>query len=186
MIHARRAVHRATTSTCSKTERRPGRRPAWRSPWGESDGGRRSSIPSSWPRTAEWRRAKRSRSRRFSRPLRIPSTASSSKDQAGIRTPRHIQASGIAVRKLIRSRSVAAKPLSGTETKQARSVNRRLTAQARRRRITLNQPWPTTRQARRSEAWQRCCRTTTAPRRRSGLRRLPSPRTMRLTAQRVT
>lgn len=39
---------------------------------------------------------------------------------AGMRTPRRMRASGIAVRKLIRSRSVAAAALSGTERIQSR------------------------------------------------------------------
>ncbi len=37
---------------------------------------------------------------------------------------------GVTSRKLIRSRSVAAEPVSGTEKEQARSVNRMLKAQA--------------------------------------------------------
>jgi hypothetical protein len=39
--------------------------------------------------------AKRSKSRKLWQPLKIPSTATSSKYQAGKRTPRRIRASGI-------------------------------------------------------------------------------------------
>lgn len=46
-----------------------------------------------------WRRmAKRSRSRKLWQPLRIPSTATSSKYQAGNQTPRRVRASGIDLR----------------------------------------------------------------------------------------
>ena len=80
-VQSRIAVPRATTSTCRKKYRKA-----------ESDGGRLSSIPNDLPCTAWWRRAKRSRFRRLSQPLRIPSTATSNRYQAGIRTPRRIRA----------------------------------------------------------------------------------------------
>jgi len=54
----------------------------------------------------------------------------SNRYQAGIRIPRRIRTSGIALRKLIRSRSVAAEPVSRTEKEQARSANPTLAAQA--------------------------------------------------------
>jgi hypothetical protein len=117
-VQSRMEVHRATTSTCRKKYRKA-----------ESDGGRLSSIPNSSPSSAWWRRAKRSRSRRLSQPLRIPSTATSNRYQVGIRTHRRIRASGIALRKLIRSRSAAAEPVSGTEKEQSYSVNGMLKAQ---------------------------------------------------------
>ena len=60
----------------------------------------------------------------------MPSTATSSRYQAGMRTPRRIRASGIALRKLIRSRSVAAEQVSRTEKEQARSANPTLATQA--------------------------------------------------------
>ena len=112
IVQSRIAVQMAVTSTCRKKYRKA-----------ESDGGRLSSIPSSLPSTAWWRRAKRSRSRRLSQPLKIPSTATSSRYQAGIRIPRRSRTSGIALRKLIRSRSVAAEAVSGTEKEQDHSVN---------------------------------------------------------------
>jgi hypothetical protein len=58
--------------------------------------------------------AKRSRSRKLWQPLGIPSTATSSSYQDGNRTPRRIRASGIDLRWLIRSRSVAAEAVSST------------------------------------------------------------------------
>ncbi len=61
-------------------------------------GGRRSSTPNAAVSTAWWRMANRSRSRKLSHPLRIPSTATSSRYQAGNRTPRRIRASGINLR----------------------------------------------------------------------------------------
>jgi len=112
IVQSRIAEQMAVTSTCRKKYRKA-----------ESDGGRLSSISSSLPSTAWCRRAKRSRSRRLSQPLRIPSTATSSRYQAGIRIPRRIRVSGIALMKLIRSRSVAAESVSSTEMEQSHSVN---------------------------------------------------------------
>ena len=64
-------------------------------------------------------------------PLRIPSTATSSRYQAGMRTPRRKRASGIACRSLIRSRSVAAEAVSGTGRRRYHRPNPLLAAQAR-------------------------------------------------------
>ena len=75
----------------------------------------RDSVRATW-----CQRANRSRSCRLSHWLRIPSAATSSRYQAGMRTPRRMRASGIALRKLIRSRSVAAEALSSTERRRFR------------------------------------------------------------------
>ena len=77
----------AATSTCGKKYRKA-----------ESDGGPSSSRPSASVNTLWWRMANRSRSRRLWQRLRFPSTATSSRYQAGIRTPRRIRASGIALK----------------------------------------------------------------------------------------
>ena len=63
--------------------------------------------------------------------LRIPSTATSSRYQAGMRIPRRIRASGIALIKLMRSRSVAARAVSGTGRARFRRPQPILKAQAR-------------------------------------------------------
>ena len=60
----------------------------------------------------------------------MPSTATSSRYQAGIRIPRRIRESGIALRKLIRLRSVAAEMLSGTRRGRIRRPQLMLTAPA--------------------------------------------------------
>ena len=71
------------------------------------DGCRLSSMPRVLVRTEWCRQENRSRSRRLSHWARIPCTATRSRYQARIRPPRSIRASGIALRKLIRLRSVA-------------------------------------------------------------------------------
>ena len=81
--------------------------------------------------TRDRRLAKRSRSRRLSHLLRMPSTASSSRYQAGMRTPCRIRASGITLRKLIRSRSVVVETLWGTERGQSHRPQPMLAAPAR-------------------------------------------------------
>jgi hypothetical protein len=58
------------------------------------------------------------------------STATSSRKQAGMRTPRRMRAPGIALRKLIRSRSMAAETLWGTERRQSHRLQPMLAAMA--------------------------------------------------------
>lgn len=64
--------------------------------------------------------------RRRSQPPRIPNTATSSRHQAGIQTPRPTREPGIAWRKLIRSRLVATAPVLGTEKEQKRAQGREI------------------------------------------------------------
>ena len=75
----------------------------------------RASVSTMW-----WRLANRSRSRRLWQQLSIPSTPTSSRYQAGMRTPRRMRVSGIARRKLIRSRSAAEETVSGTGRRRCR------------------------------------------------------------------
>ena len=70
------------------------------------------------------------RSRKLGQPLRILSTATSSNYQAGNRAPRRIRASGIDLRWLISSKSVAAAALSSTNRGRFRQPQPMLTAQA--------------------------------------------------------
>lgn len=93
--------------------------------------GLRGSRPKDSVSTAGWRMAKRSRSRKLWQRLRIPRRATNSRYQAGIRTPRRIRASGIALRSLIRSRSVAAETLLSKRRSRFRRLHCMLTTQAR-------------------------------------------------------
>ena len=75
----------------------------------------RASVSPMW-----WRLANRSRSRRLLQRLSIPSTPTSSRYQARMRTPRRMRVSGIARRKLIRSRSAAEETVSGSGRRRFR------------------------------------------------------------------
>jgi hypothetical protein len=88
-------------------------------------------MPSASVSTLGWRMAKRSRSRRLWQQLGIPSTATSSRYQAGLRIPRRIRGSGIALRKLIRSRSVAGRAVSSKDRARFRRPQPMLSAPAR-------------------------------------------------------
>ena len=118
IVQLRIAAQTAATSTWRKKNRKA-----------ESEDDHCSSKPSASVRTA-WQMAKRSRSRRLWQQLRIPSTATSSRYQAGMRIPRRIRASGIALRKLIRSRSNAGRAISGTGGARFRRPHPMLTASA--------------------------------------------------------
>ena len=76
IVQPRIAAHIADKSTQYKKQ-----------PNEEYDGGRLSPMFSALVRTTWWRMAKRSRSRRLWQRLRIPSTATESRYQAGKRTP---------------------------------------------------------------------------------------------------
>ena len=97
-------------------------------------------MPSATVITAWWRIVKRSRSRQLWQRLRIPSTAISSRNQPGKRTPSRIRASGIALRKLVKSRSLSA---CGLEHKEELFRRPHPCCQLRQETLgqNLNQPW---------------------------------------------
>jgi hypothetical protein len=75
-------------------------------------------VLKAWMRATWCLRAKRSRSLRLWHWQRIPSTVTRSRYQGRMRTPRRMRASVLAMRKLIRSRSVAAEAVLSTERRR--------------------------------------------------------------------
>jgi hypothetical protein len=120
MVQSRMAPQSAATSICKKKYRNA-----------VSDGDRFSSIPRAVVRAVWCRLANRSKSRRLWQPLRMPSTATNSRYQAGMRMPRRIRVSGMARRKLIRSRSVAGACVSSRGKRRSHRGHRKLGPEAR-------------------------------------------------------